>query len=151
MGSTDPKGLNWKIKELSTSQVILQYNMIFKIVFNIIQVNVSLSELICETNYKNLLLPSIYKNAVGKNSAEEMCHKLEENSTLKHFTSEKQYEEFFKKFKDMPALETECWQESRKLIWMPYVDPDQDFVFTHLQTGETVYPSNGAWMAGKYL
>ena len=109
----------------------------------------SLTDLQCPSDDRTLLVSALYRKATGIHSQEEMCNKLEKNGVLKHFTGEQEWETFYNRFTDWPALVRECWQGGRKLVWMPYVDRDGDFVFHHMVTGEPVYPPNGAWMNGK--
>ena len=114
----------------------------------IFQVVIDEADVRCETDYVNIIVPGLYMNLFGQDSVVSLCNKIEKNSLVKHFQSEEQWSRFYHKFTNRTAVVEECWVGGRKLVWMPYVDMDGDFVFQHALTGEPVYPPNGAWMPG---
>ena len=130
-------------------QTIVRTNSSWNFIPLHVQVDIDLDSILCHTEHENLIVPALYPNQHGVNSAEEICNKMEKNSVLKHFESLEQWTKFHTKFKDLPAVVDQCWKGGRKLVWMPYHDKDTDFVFHHMLTGEPVYGANGAWMSGE--
>ena len=110
---------------------------------------VDLDDILCHTDYENLIVPALYPKQHGLNSAEEICNKLEKDSVLKHFENLAQWTKFHTKFKDISAVLDQCWTGGRKLVWMPYHDNNRDTVYHHMITKEPVFPPNGVWMPGE--